>query len=354
MSGRRTRLAEGVYQDRYGISGMVKVKGVQREERFPHDTSIDRIQAWRSRTRAELLEDAQDAGPTIPSRGTFADDVERFLKKITHRVAFQADRSHIKAWLEDLGALPRTKIRSAHVQAAIDGWTGKASARTIRHRRRVFRELYRILDGPHARPPLRGVSVPKIPDPIPVAVPWSTVQKVAKSLSRTHRIKQACGPSRKVVTVERQGSPKGHARFLVLATTGQRPAQVMRAQREDVDLKRRIWFVRPAKGGSAVTLPLDAEMVKAWKAFIKADAWGPFDTKSLGHLLRRHGWPKGVRPYALRSTLAIDMILGGADLSDVQAALGHKRIDTTRQHYASVQLARAKRALRLRKRGKLS
>lgn len=354
MSGRRTRLAEGVYQDRYGISGMVKVKGVQREERFPLGTSIDRIQAWRARTRAELLEDAQDVGPTMPSRGTFADDVERFLKKITHRVAFHADRSHIKAWLEDLGHLPRTKIRTAHVQAAIDGWTGKASARTIRHRRRVLRELYRVLDGPHARPPLRGVTVPKIPDPVPVAVPWSTVQAVAKSLAKGIVKRQACGPSRKVVTVHRKEPAKGHARFLVLATTGQRPAQVMRAQLGDVDLKRKIWFVRPAKGGNAVALPLDGEMVKAWQAFEKADAWGPFDTKSLGHLLRRHGWPKGVRPYALRSTLAIDMIIGGADLSDVQAALGHKRIDTTRQHYASVQLVRAQRALKMRKRGKLS
>ena len=355
MSRTRTRLAEGIWEDRYGISVIVTAKGRRSPEaRFPLGTSIDRLEAVRSRMRTELLEDHEDAESDSAPKGTLAGDVPLFEKKIQQRVACKADRSHIRAWLPALGKFSRHTIRPPQVQAVIDGWIADDVApRTIRHRRRVLRELYQILDGPHARPPLKGVKIPKVPDPHPVSVPWKTVQKVAKSLSRGIRKKQACGPSRKVVMVERREPAKSHARFLVLATTGQRPAQVMRAGPSDVDLKRRVWFVRPAKGGNAVALPLDAEMLRAWQAFTKANAWGEFDTRSLGHLLRRHGWPEGVRPYALRSTLAIDMILGGADLSDVQAALGHKRIDTTRQHYASVQLARFKRALRLKKRGKL-
>ena len=38
--GRRTRVAEGVYKDRYGLAATVKVHGVQREIRFPPDTSL--------------------------------------------------------------------------------------------------------------------------------------------------------------------------------------------------------------------------------------------------------------------------------------------------------------------------
>lgn len=342
MPSRRVRIAEGVYQDRYGLAATVKVGRQQREQRFSHDTSPDYLQAWRARTRAELLEDRDEApdGPE-PQRGTYADDLERYLKKIEGRIAFKADRSHLRAWLPALGPLLRHQIRPAQVQAAMDRWrhAGK-SARTIRHRVRVLRELYTKLDGAHARPPLKGITLPSVPAAHPTAVPWATVRKVAASLKAGTPREQGGGID----------SAKGYARFLVRATTGQRPAQIMRAVPEDVDLKRRLWFVRPAKGGTGIALPLNAEMVKAWKAFAKADAWGSFDVNSFSKLLRRHGWPKGTRPYNLRHTFAIDMIIGGADLGDVQAALGHRQIDTTRAHYASIQLARLRKALKLRTR----
>lgn len=127
--------------------------------------------------------------------------------------------------------------------------------------------------------------------------------------------------------------------------TGQRPSQIMRAEPGDVDLKRKIWFVRSGKGGRQVPLPLTPEMVRAWNVFIKANAWGEFDTAIAADVLRRRGWPEGVRPYAARSTLAIDMLLDGADLGDVQAVLGHAQIQTTRSHYAPILTARLKGVL---------
>jgi integrase len=42
---------------------------------------------------------------------------------------------------------------------------------------------------------------------------------------------------------------KTRARFMVLTATGMRPAQLRRAVRTDVDLRRRLWKVRSAKGG---------------------------------------------------------------------------------------------------------
>lgn len=342
---RRTRIAEGVWQDKYGLAATVKVGLVQREQRFAADQSLDVIQAWRSRTRADLLEDREERGDDAPIvRGMFADDLPRRLKQIEDKARFKSDRSHLKAWIPALGKFFRSTIRPAHLQAAIDGWlkAGK-SARTIRHRVRVLRELYKGLDGAHARPPVKGLTLPQIGKPHPIAVSWKTVQRVAKSLKKGKRHEGGFGGD----------SDKAYARFLVRATTGQRPAQIMRATREDIDLKRRLWYVRSAKGGNAIALPLDDEMIKAWKAFIAAGAWGTFNTRSFSHTIRRHGWPKGLRPYVLRSTFAIDMILGGADLGDVQAALGHRQIETTRAHYASIQLARMRKALKLKKRGKL-
>lgn len=350
---RRKRVAEGIYEDQWGLAATVKVGPRQREQRFPNGTSLEFLAAWRERTRDDLLDTVDEEAPPLP--GTFADDAPRFEQTIAGRVSFKADRSHLRAWLPRLGPLLRRKIRPAHVTAAIAAWTTeKVSARTIRHRVRVLRELYRALDGRHAPTPTAGVTLPKPADPHPVAVPWSMVQAVAKSLKRGKRGKKAHGQTKRIAPIDYAVSVKGYARFLVRATTGQRPVQIMRATPEDVDLKRKLWYVRAAKGGVAIALPLDAEMVKAWKTFIKADAWGSFNTTAFGQLLRRHGWSDRYRPYALRSTLAIDMILGGADLSDVQAALGHRRIQTTQTHYAGLQLARARKTLRRRRRGALN
>lgn len=345
IARRRKRIGEGIYEDQHGVAATVKVANRQREQRFPAGTSLEFIAAWRRETRDRLLDDKDDAGVAAIAPGTYAGDVETYLKAIAHRTAFKADRSHLRAWLPTFGPLRRRSIRPSHVAKVVQAWLqANKGARTIRHRARVLRELWRHLDGPHAPTPVLGLTLPKPPAPHPVAVPWTVVTRVAKSLKAGKRHAEGYGDD----------CVQGHARFLVLATTGQRPTQVKRAKREDLDLRRGIWFVRAAKGGVGIALPLDADMKAAWRAFIKADAWGPYDSRSFSQLLRRHGWPPKIRPYTLRHTLAIDMILGGADMGDVQGAMGHRQIETTRKHYASLQLARMRRALKLKKRGRLA
>lgn len=342
QTGRRVRIAEGVYRDRHGLAATVKVGRIQREKRFRPDESLDFIKAWRIRMRAELTdereEDAAADGP-LPERGTFAADLTRYIELIKGRPSFKADRSHLRAWLPALGPLIRSQIRPSQVQAVIADWhEHEKSARTIRHRRRVLRELYQALDKGHARPPLKGVTIPKIPAPHPTPVPHALIKTVAKSLKKGKRHPEGYGGD----------SDKGYARFLVRATTGQRPSQIMRAVASDVDLKRRIWFVRAGKGGNQIPLPLSEEAVRAWRSFIAADAWGSFDTRSFSKLLQRHGWPKGIRPYTLRHTFAIDHLLAGTPLGDVQGLLGHRQIETTRRHYGPVLIALLRKAVNRR------
>lgn len=340
---RRTRIAEGVYSDAWGLAATVKVGAIQREQRFAADTSLDFLQAWRSRIRSELLEDRDDAakvdGP-VPLRGTLAGDLPRYLAKIDTRPSYKADRSHLRAWLPALGPKLRSQIRPTQVRDIMDGWIkARVAAKTIRHRLRVLRELYQRLDGAHAKPPLKGIKAPKAVAPAPVPTPMATIRKVARSLKKGKDRPQGGGID----------SDKGYARFLVRATTGQRPSQIMRAEQGDVDLRRKIWFVRPGKGGNQIPLPLDKPMIEAWKAFMAADAWGAFDYSSFSRLARRHGWPKGMRPNNLRHTFAIDLLLDGADLGDVQGFLGHKQIETTRKHYAPILLARLRKVGRRRR-----
>ena len=350
---KRTRVATGIYADACGFLATVSCRGLRRDQRFPPDADVAFMESWRIRTRADLddeHDETQAIDEPIPTRGTFARDLPRHLKKIEGRASYKSDRSHLTAWLPFIGKLKRTAIRPSHVRAAFSAWIvdGK-SARTIRHRRRVLRELYQSLDGAHARPPLKGVKVPKPEDPHPTPVPLATIQQVAASLKRGKTGEKRHGPKRTLALVKYAEPAKARARFLVRATTGQRPSQIMRALPADVDLNRRIWFVRAGKGGHAIPLPLTADMVRAWKAFAAADAWGPFDSRSFSKTLRRHGWPKGTRPYNLRHTFAIDHLLAGTSLDDLQGLLGHAQIETTRKHYAPVLLALLKKTVGRRK-----
>jgi integrase len=351
----RIRIASGIYRDHCGLAGTVKSHGVQRESRFPPDTDLDVIKRWQVQTRAELDRERPDPSDDdtpapVRIRGTFSADVPRYLLQIKGRVGYKADRSHLTAWLAIVGHLLRTNITAAHVRRAMATWqlAGK-SPRTVRHRVRVLRELYQTLDGKHAKSPTLGVKLPRPADPHPTAVSIKVIQKVATSLLRGLTCRKRCGPTRVLSTVRCADPKKTHARFLVRATTGQRPSQLMRAKREDIDLKRLIWFVRAGKGGTAVPLPLNADMVRAWRAFLAADAFGKFDARSFSKTIRRHGWPKGIRPYALRHTFAIDHLRAGTNLGDLQGLLGHRQIETTRKFYAPIQLARLTKASGQRK-----
>jgi integrase len=94
------------------------------------------------------------------------------------------------------------------------------AAQTIIHRCRVLRQLYHALDGPTARTPVDGVKRPPKPKSIPMTVPTAQILAVLQQLHTRY--------------------PQTAARLWVLATTGQRPAHLMRAEPSDVDLKRGI------------------------------------------------------------------------------------------------------------------
>lgn len=331
---RRPAIATGIYPHRFGNDVRVSVKGKVYRTHFPLGTSLQTMQQWQADERAWRLRDATDtAHAEAPAeRGTLASDIDRHLKARVGRPAYQSDRSHLLAWVPHLGKHVRSSIKPQDIKVIVASWrsAGK-SARTIRHRVRLLRHLWHSLEGKRSRTPLDELELPRPATPNPTPVPTKTILDVAKQL--------------------KHGSPKTYARFLVRAVCGQRPAQIMWTQPEDVDLVRKIWFVRSAKGGRQIPMPLGAEGVKAWKAFIKAAAWGAFDTRNFSKDIKRHGWPQNVRPYNLRHTFAIDHLLAGTSLDDLQGLMGHRQITTTRLFYAPVLTARLKTQVGRRKLG---
>jgi hypothetical protein len=47
----RKRIAKGIYRDQWGLAAIVKVRGQQREKRFPPDTSLKTVKDWRDETK---------------------------------------------------------------------------------------------------------------------------------------------------------------------------------------------------------------------------------------------------------------------------------------------------------------
>lgn len=343
-------LAKGIYPDRFGFEVRVSIKGKVYPARFPPGTDLAVMQQWQADETAWRLRQATDDAHVAPERGTLKSDVGRYLTKREGRSGYKSDRSHLQAWVNRYGGRTRASLKPHDIDLAIAAWrTAGKSPKTIRHRVRVGKELWRSLDGKQTRTPFDNVELPTAIAPNPIPVPLATIQKVAASLKRGLVIEKACGPQKTVARVHTKESAKTYARFLVRAVCGQRPSQVMWAESGDVDLVRKIWFVRSAKGGTQIPLPLGPEGVKAWKTFIAADAWGAFDTRSFSKTIKRHGWPAGVRPYVMRHTYAIDHLLAGTPIGDVQGLLGHKDITTTRRFYAPVLVALLKKAVGRRK-----
>ncbi len=327
-----------------------------KELHFPLSAEMSYLRAQRAQMEADLREQLryEDPARAAVQRGTLAGDVLVYLAKVESTLdpdTYKTRVSELKAWTDVLGAKPRHTIRDGDITRTFARWKepqdrapivkkGKTykprpwvppSPKTIQNRCRTLAHLYRTLDGKRARTPLDDVDLPKLVTRRPRATDLDTIRAVIANL----------------VDQERRGrlrDAKTRARFLVMVTTGQRPVQIARTQPEDVRLDQGIWYVPVAKGGEAVALPLNGDMVIAWQVFIAAQAWGRWDSRSFARTLRTSGWPATVRPYNARHTVGIALSEGGVDLGDIQPFLGHRRLETTRTFYVPGLLSRLKAA----------
>lgn len=350
--GKRVTVAPGIYKDATGYETVARGGGLEEWKRFEHGDDpkkdIKTIQRWQATTKAELLGRAADL-PSPAARGSLVQRHATYLKRREGRKGYKSDRSHLAAWEKTLGRIKATKITPEQCENLIATWRSAGLAeKTIRHRVRVFKEAWHASDGKKAVSPVDGIKLPKPVQPSPRPVSADVIRAVAASLRAGLTIKQRCGHSRNKVTVKRASSPVTYARFLVRALTGQRADQIMHTKPGDVDLEARIWWVRPAKGGNAIPFPLNDEQIVAWRIFFAAPistqnplgAWGDWDWRSFSKTLKRHGWPEDIPPKNLRHTFAIDHLLAGTDLGDLQGLLGHANVQTTRTFYAPVLVSR--------------
>ena len=299
----------------------------QKEKRFVKGTPKRIIQAWKIATKAKMMKRSPQPERTAGS-GTLKRDAERYYPLIKHLADWVSRRSEIRAWFQELGERMRHTIDRQDIYRVRGQWCEAGIAvKTINNRISALRNLYRLLDGDAEPTPCDGVKpLPTVKKPITI-IDDALVNAVLKRLQES----------------KQKDAPKDAARLMVLAVTGKRPCELMRAEPGDVHLLRRVWIPRDAKGGFCPGIYLNDEMLAAWQIFAFADAWGEYSTTHFVRRLRRAGWPKGVRPYNLRHTTWITASERGADLADIQTGAGHRTMATTRRHYVPVLASRMQR-----------
>ncbi len=335
--GRRHAVERGISRDESGYAVRVSVGSGRarraQERRFPLTVDLPFLRAQRAQLEAELRETVQqqDRGPAV--RGTWRGDVRTYLARVRGRLdpeTFRSRVSELRAWTGFFEDRARHQLRGLDLERAIGAWRqAGVSPKTILNRVGTLKHVFRVLDGRRARTPADDLLLPKPAAVRPRVVDPSVIRTVIARL-----IKQ-----------ERQGklrNAKTRARFLVRVTTGQRPTQIMATRPRDVDLERRVWRVPPAKGGDAIPLYLNDDMLVAWRLFVAAKAWGRFDTSAQARVLHRASWPEDIRIYNARHSVGIGFSERGEDLADIQAWMGHRRIQTTREFYVPALFSRLK------------
>jgi integrase len=331
--GKRKKLARCIYEDSAGRSGIYRdASGHQREIRFPPFTRLADIRDDLEKAKRK----SRGSGAINPAaRGTLNHAIDKWNGLEQHLASWRERRAELRAWAALYGERPLRAIRDADVRSAMGIWTQAGIApKTIRNRLWTLRHLYRLILGPDADSPVDHVDPPAKVRRIINPTPTSKILEVYA----------------KLLDFEKSGrlrDQKTRARFMVRAASGRRPVEIMRAEPEDVDLERRIWRVRDAKGGWSEGLYLNDDLLAAWKLFAESDAWGEFNTGSMAEVLRHAGWPEGVRPYNLRHSAGIALSELGVDLADVAGWLGQTDVRTTRGAYVPILGGRMERAGRL-------
>lgn len=343
--GRRKRIGTGIYRDAAGIAICVSVNGHRLERRYPPTTPIDTIKEARKRLRREL----EQSTPPPAARGSFTAEADRYLSHAAHLAAWKARRSEIRAWIALLGRRPRATITRADILAARSEWSAAGvNPKTINNRLIALRAMYHALDGDDAASPADRIKPLPTRTPPAHSISADLIGQVYQNLSAAidHATHQPRRSHHRTDRPRLARLKQVRARLRILAVSGVRPSELMRAQPEDFDLDQATWTTRDGKGGHRPQgIPITPAVDAAIRELLEADALGPFDTGAHAQTLRRFGWPAHIRPYNLRHSLSQALSTAGADIREAADLLGHRRLETHRRHYNPGQADKLRAAL---------
>lgn len=377
---KRTRLATGIFQDTFGISVMVQRGGTRTEVRFPLGTPLEELRT----RRRELAEDLGESAPRTRA-GTLRADVARALTTIPTGRYRDTVSTLLEHWLaaaieidgevRTFGQTPRSAITALHVKTQLAvfssattlGERRRFSPKTVKELRRVLGWVYTALDGPDAANPVRGVRAPRVAYDDPRGIDYAIIERIFAEMPDRGRPQDGPAGGRRGAT-ERPTIGLTKLRLRVMAYTGLHQVEVMRLAPGHVDLRqRRLWISARQKGAGAAGAwhRLTSPAVDALRAFLAADAFGAFSTRSMARTWtlavaaaratwdreqagtrRPAPWPvhADARPYDLRHSLGTAVYLETGDIRAAQEILRHRQIATTLRYTHAGVSERAERA----------
>lgn len=240
------------------------------------------------------------------SASTFRHDLAVFARFVgADSPPARITRRQVERWMESQHALaPGTRQGRLSVLRTFFAWC--------------------VLNGHCREDPTTGMRSPRLPRAIPRALRPDAIAKVLL-----------------------EADQRGRVMLLLEAHEGLRAREVAGLQVGDVDLAERTLLVTQGKGGHERVLPLSAETAEAITGYLAT-----YPAKA-GPLLRSYSDPaRGLSPptivervgsyfraagvkgsgHALRHSAAAAMLRAGANVRDIQGALGHSRLDTTARY----------------------
>jgi integrase len=302
-------LPSGSIQVFFNLNGFVS-------KTFPASSTVGERNAWRDR-------EMEKRGAGKPDNGTFAADVETFLRKpeIAAMPSVKQYAAILHLWIAALGGTrPRCSITRDEIEAVIQTWLQSFAQPTVYHRRTVLLRMYTVLDGPDVPNPVKQTTRPRHYEPVDRSLDFATIERILDAMPAERRLmKGIATPS------------LAKLRAAVMAHTGIPAAELMKLKPHHFDRRARViqmpWRDKGA-GTPAHVRQLSDAGVAAFVALDAAQGWGAFAPERLSASFKRAarrvlGPSTAVRFYDLRHSLGAEIYALTRDEATVARMLGH-------------------------------
>lgn len=329
-------LPPGVYRDRTGYRAVVCVRPFPHAtRRFPADTPIRAITAWRNEARARLQRRRRLVRHATAA-GTLAADVETYFRQWgagKSPLTIKVRRQHLRDWIDAFPQRSRASLTPAEIRAQLLTWQRTRHYRpaSLDGRRTSLHHLFRVLDA--------GTGDPNPVDLVPTC-----------GSAREWRMRppHAVTYDSIVATLEAIRPCRTRARLALLAFTGLRPVELQRITPADIAPDYSHLLIRTAKHGPARRLPLLPQAQQALREFVALDAFGAFASGALRHTwttARTRAQQPPCRVYDLRHSFGTELYRQTGDIKLTAELLRHSSLSMTERYISGAVGPRLQTAL---------
>lgn len=360
-------MPQGFTRTRTGFRAWVRVSSKPAEfdqlltKRFPANTDLSRIRAWRTEARGRLQQRLEQhcyqRAVRIGTPGTFRADAVTYLVAVQAMTTYRERCWQIALWVEIFGDRQRDTIKAHEIRAIRDRWltdgpkrrwrringvgqwvdeVAPLAASTVNHRLRALSNLWTVLDGRHAPNPVRE-EVPEAAEPVevPRALDYQTIRRILEAMSDQ-------GLAIKGETRRPYSLAKVRAR--VMAWTGVTPKELGKVEPADIRWDDAFLLVparRKGRGAPGRIVPLGPDGLGALRDFDRLSAYGRFSTRAVLRAWQhacRTVIGRSVRLYDLRHSFVTGIVRATGNLDAAQLLAGHTDRRTTRRYGLSAVL----------------